>query len=70
VNGYRVLSTTGDAENGFTVTNQYQVEIEDEDPPLIDKTGDNIGGALVAVMLSMMGVAICVLLRKKENAAA
>ena len=70
VNGYRVLSTTGDAENGFTVTNQYQVEINDDDPPLVDKTGDNIGGALVAVMLSMMGVATCVLLRKKENAAA
>ena len=70
VAGYETLSITGDAENGFTVTNQYQVEINDDDPPLVDKTGDNIGGALVAVMLSMMGVVICVLLRKKENAAA
>ena len=70
VAGYETLSITGDAENGFTVTNQYQIEIEDNDPPLVDKTGDNIGGALVAVMLSMMGVVICVLLRKKENAAA
>ena len=65
---YETLSIEGNAETGFTVTNQYLIEVPEEDPPLIDKTGDDIGMAMMAAMVSLMGAAVCVWNRKKENA--
>jgi hypothetical protein len=64
---YETLSIEGNAETGFTVTNQYLIEVPEEDPPLIDKTGDDIGMAMMAAMVSLMGAAVCVWNRKKET---
>jgi hypothetical protein len=68
VSEYTTLDIEGNAETGFTVTNQYLIEVPEEDPPLIDKTGDDIGMAMMAAMVSLMGAAVCVWNRKKENA--
>ena len=67
VSEYTTLGIEGNAETGFTVTNQYLIEVPEEDPPLIDKTGDNIGMAMMAAMVSLMGAAVCVWNRKKET---
>ena len=67
VSEYTTLDIEGNAETGFTVTNQYLIEVPEEDPPLIDKTGDDIGMAMMAAMVSLMGAAVCVWNRKKET---
>jgi hypothetical protein len=64
---YETLSIEGDAETGFTVINRIIVEVEDEDVPLLPETGDNIGIAMLAVVLSMMIGAVCILKHGKED---
>ena len=65
---YNTVSIEGDAENGFILTNQVIIEVEEEDVPLLPSTGDNIGLVMVVAMMSMAGAAVCVLKSKKENA--
>jgi hypothetical protein len=64
---YETLSIEGNADTGFTVINRVIVEVEDEDVPLLPETGDNIGVAMLAIVLSMMIGAVCILKHGKED---
>jgi hypothetical protein len=59
----------GDAANGYTVTNQYLPEIEEEDPPLDDlpDTGDTLSNMLIMTMVCALGFVTCLAKRKQEN---
>ena len=65
---YITLPIEGDAETGFTVTNQYLVEPDDDPPPLIPPMGDNIVETLMVTMLSMLGAVLCLVKIRKRNA--
>ena len=64
VENYEMIELSGDAENGFRIVNQYQIVVEDPEPP---RTGDPIALVMAMAAISMMGLAVIVLQRKKFN---
>ena len=64
VEGYEMIELSGDAENGFKIVNQYLIVVDDPEPPT---TGDPIALVLALSVISVLGMAVIVLQRKKFN---
>ncbi len=64
VEGYEMIELRGDAENGFKIVNQYLIVVDDPEPPT---TGDPIALVLALSVISVLGMAVIVLQRKKFN---
>ncbi len=64
VEGYEMIALEGDAENGFKITNQYLIVVDDPEPPT---TGDPIALVLALSVISVLGMAVIALQRKKFN---
>ena len=64
VEGYEMIELSGDAENGFKIVNQYLIVVDDPEPPT---TGDPIALVLALSVISVLGMAVCVLKFRKTN---